>query len=195
MVQMVRMVQQMIVKTQMPPGRRSVGLVLLLGAGLLLAAAGCGGDKEPEAGRQAATLVPGGLQPADSSGFAAAAGDSLGLDEAVAEQPQAVLTPPPAAKPTARTAAPRTADAARQAAPGGTFALQLGSFRNLDNARALSARAEALGYAPVLESAVVGGQTYHRVILRGLPDRAAASSTGERLRAELGITYLIRQSD
>ena len=117
------------------------------------------------------------------------------MDEVVAEHPQAVLTPPPAAKPAARAAAPRTADAARQAAAGGTFALQLGSFRNLDNARALSARVEALGYAPVLESAVVGGQTYHRVVVTGLPDRAAASRTGEKLRAELGVTYLIRQSD
>lgn len=192
---MVQMARQMIAKTQRNPARRSFSLVLLLGAGLLLAAAGCGGDKQPEAGQQAATLVPGGVQPADSTGFVDTAGDSLGLDEIGAEQPEAVLTPPPTATPTVRTTAPRTVDAARQAAPGGTFALQLGSFRNLDNARALSARVEALGYTPVLESAVVGGQTYHRVILRGLPDRAAAAGTGERLRAELGITYLIRQSD
>lgn len=168
---------------------------LVLAAGVLLAFCGCGGDKQPEAGRQPAALVPGGLQPADTTGLADASADSLPWDEVVAEDPQAVLNPPPAAKPTARATAPRTADAARQAAAGGAFALQLGSFRNLDNARALGARVEALGYAPVLESAVVGGQTYHRVIVTGLPDRAAASRTGEKLRAELGVTYLIRQSD
>ncbi len=185
---MVQTIRQMIAKPRTGPA-------LVLAAGLMLAVCGCGGDKQPEAGRQPSALVPGGLQPADSTGYADAAADSLGLDEVVSDNPQAVLTPPPAARPTARAAAPRTADAARQSAAGGSFALQLGSFRNLDNARALSARVEALGYAPVLESAVVGGQTYHRVVVTGLPDRAAASRTGEQLRAELGITYLIRQSD
>ncbi|MBE0566782.1 MAG: SPOR domain-containing protein, partial [Krumholzibacteria bacterium] len=101
--------------------------------------------------------------------------------------------PPPATGP--RREPPRTADQARLAVPGGTYSLQLGSFRSLDNARSLGARVEALGYAPVLESAVVGGQTYHRVLLRGLADRTEASRTGERLRSELGVTYLIRQGD
>ncbi|MCB1184524.1 SPOR domain-containing protein, partial [bacterium] len=50
-----------------------------------------------------------------------------------------------------------------------------------------------LGYAPVMEVATLGGQTYHRVVLPGLADRAAAERLGERLRAELGITYLIRR--
>jgi len=112
--------------------------------------------------------------------------ESTPVEETLSSAPADVTPPQPA---------PRPRDAAREPTADGAFSLQLGSFRSLDNARALLARIETLGYEPVLESVVLGGQTYHRVLLRGLADRAAASRTGEALRAELGITYLIRQSD
>jgi len=75
----------------------------------------------------------------------------------------------------------------------GAFSLQLGSFRNVDNAHAQVARIRELGYSPTVEVASLGGQTYHRVVLRGLADRSEAERFGEHVRSELGITYLIRQ--
>ena len=76
----------------------------------------------------------------------------------------------------------------------GAYSLQLGSFGNLENARRQADRLRDNGYDPVLETSVLGGQTYHRVVLRGLPDKSAASALGERIHAELGITYLVRQN-
>ncbi len=169
---------------------------LALLAALALAVGGCGGGKDDKAEPPARTLVPAAMPAADSTALAVAAADAGAVADTVAAGPvDEAMTPPPARATTSRTAPPRTTDLARQAAPGGTFSLQLGSYRNLDNARAQAARIEALGYTPVLESAVVGGQTHHRVLLRGLADRAEAARVGERLRTELGITYLIRQSD
>ncbi len=75
----------------------------------------------------------------------------------------------------------------------GTYSLQLGSFRSAENARAEAERIAALGHAPVVEVASLGGQTYHRVVLRGLADRNEAERLGENIRSQLGITYLIRQ--
>lgn len=164
-------------------------------AGLLLAGAGCGGDKEQGDGLPAQGLVPGSVVTTETADSAGAAIDQAAADTAGQAATPAPETLAPVPKATPRREPPRTAASARQAAPGGTFSLQLGSFRSLDNARALGARVEALGYAPVVESAVVAGQTYHRVLLHGLGDRSEASRTGERLRTELGITYLIRQAD
>lgn len=171
----------------------AAALSAVLLAGALLAAAGCGGDKDTGEGLPARGLVPGAVQLDDT-----AATDTAALADPYAAPTEAApaaeaLVPPPSTTP--RREPPRSADQARQAAPGGTFSLQLGSFLSLDNARSLAARIEALGYAPDLESAVVGGQTYHRVLLSGLADRTEASRTGERLRSELGVTYLIRQGD
>lgn len=182
-------------ETRLVRARAAAVLSVVLLSGVLLAAVGCGGDKDKDQaeGLPARDLVPGAVQLGDT-----AATDPAALAAPYAAEPAAApaaeaLVPPPATGP--RREPPRTADQARLAVPGGTYSLQLGSFLSLDNARSLGARVEALGYAPVLESAVVGGQTYHRVLLRGLADRTEASRTGERLRSELGVTYLIRQGD
>lgn len=78
---------------------------------------------------------------------------------------------------------------------GGSYSLQLGSFGKIEGAERRVAALRTLGYAPVIETATVTGQTYHRVFLRGLPDQAAAEALGEQLRSEMGITYLIRRRD
>lgn len=173
---------------------RSILAVAGIVSAALIALPGCGGDNDTPAPAGHA-LVPGPGALPDT-----AAVDSTALDAAApAAEPAAETAAPqtiaPAGEQPRRTEPPRTTDVARKPAPGGAFSLQLGSFRSLDNARRLVGRVEALGYAPVLESVVIGGETHHRVVLRGLPDRAEAAAVGERLRSELGITYLIRQSD
>ena len=54
-------------------------------------------------------------------------------------------------------------------------------------------RISALGYEPVIEDSDLGGQTYHRVMLRGVGDMAEASRLGEHIHSELGIAYLVRR--
>ncbi|MFN2370223.1 MAG: SPOR domain-containing protein, partial [Candidatus Krumholzibacteriia bacterium] len=163
------------------PSAALAGAALL--AGLLLAGAGCGGDQDKSDSLPSGGLVPGSVVTTDTTGTAGtlidptAAADTAARAAAPATE---TLAPVPATTP--RRDPPRTVDSARQAAPAGTFSLQLGSFRSLDNARGLGARVKALGYEPAVESAVVAGQTYHRVLLHGLADRSEASRTGERLR-------------
>jgi cell division septation protein DedD len=77
----------------------------------------------------------------------------------------------------------------------GSYSLQLGSFTNVDNARKQADRVRALGYAPVIEESNLGGQVYHRVMLRGVGDMAEASRLGEYIHSELGIAYLVRRGD
>ena len=177
------------------------GFALVLIGVLLLA--GCGkDDKGLDRGRLPA-YTPQSAFPTDSATVdTTLGGGTAAADTATASKPAATTTSTPSATLAAppqggasAEPAPRPQDAARKPAAGGRYSLQLGSFRSLDNARALATRVEALGYEPVLESVVLGGDTHHRVLLRGLADRADASRTGETLRAKLGITYLIRQSD
>jgi cell division septation protein DedD len=171
---------------------RSILAVAGLVSAALIALPGCGGgDDTPAPAGHALVPGPGALPDT-------AAVDTTALDDALPAAETSAAAEPvlaPAGEQPRRTEPPRSADVARKPAPGGAFSLQLGSFRSLDNARRLVGRVENLGYAPVLESVVIGGETHHRVVLRGLPDRAEAASVGERLRSELGITYLIRQSD
>jgi cell division septation protein DedD len=102
----------------------------------------------------------------------------------------------------AAPAATKTASAASVARPSttvstgdGSYGLQLGSFTNLANARKQVERLSALGYAPVIEESDLGGQTYHRVMLRGVGDMAEASRLGEYIHSELGIAYLVRRGN
>jgi DedD protein len=78
-------------------------------------------------------------------------------------------------------------------AADGPFSLQLGSFSSADNADRQANRIRDMGYNPGVEVATLGGQTYHRVVLRGLADRDEAERLGEHIRSQLEITYLIRQ--
>jgi cell division septation protein DedD len=76
---------------------------------------------------------------------------------------------------------------------GSGFSLQLGSFTNLANAQNQLDRISALGYNPVIEQSDLGGQTYHRVMLKGVGDMDEASRLGEYIHSELGIAYLVRR--
>ncbi len=77
----------------------------------------------------------------------------------------------------------------------GAYSLQLGSFTNLANARNQADRIKALGYAPVIEESNLGGQIYHRIMLRGVGDMAEASRLGEHIHSKLGIAYLVRRGN
>jgi cell division septation protein DedD len=100
-------------------------------------------------------------------------------------EPKPAPTPKPAPVPDRKAPAPATA---------GAYALQLGSYRSTRNADAQVQRLEDLGHAAVIETAVVDGLTWHRVMLHGMPDRAEAERVGESIRVRLGSDYLIRRS-
>ncbi len=109
---------------------------------------------------------------------------------AAAPQPLAAATPaaPPAAAPAAAaggapTPAPAPAPAARGGhANAGGWSVQLGLFARRDNAERLRAAAEAKGFAASLSAADGNGR--YRVRVGGLPDRAAAQTLQQRLRAQ-----------
>ena len=61
--------------------------------------------------------------------------------------------------------------------------------REIGLLRALGVGAGEVQRLFLLESVVLGGQNYHRVLLKGLADRAAASRTGEALRERLESHY------
>lgn len=182
----------------------AVTILLLLA--LAIAAPGCGGGDEEEAEEVPRTaLVPGALDDTlhattDTTAWHSMAG--TGEDDAVLPTGDSTTgdsgeaahdAPEPEVL---ESVATRDEPAADQASPAetGAFSLQLGSFQDLGNARRQAELLRKNGYDPVLETSTLGGQTYHRVVLRGLPDRSAASALGERIHAELGITYLVRQN-
>jgi cell division septation protein DedD len=184
--------------------RRAAAAPILLLLCLLLPALGCG-EKEPESTGERSLR----LTPADAVADSAAVADSSAVGPAAAEAPAeaAAAQPaetlkrsdtPAAAAPEVDTAGsnsnPFTRTAAAPAA-GGPYSLQLGSFAKQDNARKQAERLRGLGYKPAVEVAVLGGQTYHRVFLRGLADQDSARQLGEKIRAETGISYLVRRTD
>jgi len=174
---------------------RSLHPILLSSAlALLVACAGCGGggDDDAEAEAPKTALVPGALDDTlhtatDSSSWYQMGGteaDDSGLPSSSPsgggeEVLKAESDPPP----------PSAAKGAQ-----GAFVLQLGSFRDEGNARGQVERLRTLGHQATIEVSNLGGQIYHRVVLLGLPDQSAASALGERIHAELGITYLVRRA-
>jgi hypothetical protein len=186
-------------------------VVLCLLLALAVGTAGCGGgddEKTEEVPRTA--LVPGALDDtlqtsADTTAWKQMGG--TGGDDARLLPGEGVTGdrgqpsgdgPEPEGEMTATTRPPDSSDGppslSSSAGGSGAYLLQLGSFSNLENARKQADRLRDNGYDPVLETSTLGGQTYHRVVLRGLPDKSAASALGERIHAELGITYLVRQN-
>lgn len=174
--------------------RRALFLLALVWALALLG--GCGGQDEPAPtpARDTQAMVP--VEPdstvPDSTGTAAVVGEDLAGTSAAGGVHPAVsgnetVTAPrqePVSNPFNR---------AHVTAETGDYSLQLGSFRSAANARAQVERIGTLGHQPEVEVATLGGQTYHRVVLRGLADRAEAERLGENIHSRLGITYLIRQ--
>ena len=185
------------------PWRRALVVPAVLA--LLTFGAGCGGggDEEAEAETPKTALVPGALDDtlrttADTSAWYQMGGtdaDDSGLSSPTGEDAQAG---PGAGEEVARDGASQGRSSpppsSAMAAPEGDFILQLGSFQDEANARRQVDRIRELGHQPAIEVSDLGGQTYHRVVLRGLPDQSAASALGERIHAELGITYLVRRA-
>ena len=176
-------------------------LPMMILAGFILLVAGCGGGEDeqqaqpPQESRQ---MVPASLDTTPPSPPAAVQDEVVAQDDAAAPDKEGDAadqvmgeTPPP--PPPAREARPvEVKTAARPAAPaGGAYSLQLGSFQDEANARARVARIQELGFEAGVEEALVKGQLYHRVFVRGLASRDQAEKLGEDLRAELGIDYLV----
>jgi cell division septation protein DedD len=185
------------------PAVFSLSSLILVVAAALVLIAGCGGQEESEPPAQSSLpgMVPARGDSNATGTLRAAAGDSqgpgtsltTGVQDSIAAE-KAALRPTAPESQTGATAAARSPFHRPQVRSGeGSFGLQLGSFRSVENAQAQAERLRKLGYKPVLEVASLGGQTYHRVVLRGLPDRAEAERLGEHIRSQTGITYLIRQ--
>jgi cell division septation protein DedD len=156
--------------------------------------AGCGDKNEKDQFKvDTRAMVPAATTPADTTPADTAAADSLAHESI---DGAGVGARPDELKPAGTPAEPaRQVPVSAKVAPVvGTFNLQLGSFRSAENAMALADRVRAMGQNPYVEVATLGGQTYHRVVLRGLKDRNQAERLGESLRGSLGITYLIRQN-
>lgn len=179
--------------------RRSVVLTAAVAACLVCATAGCGKkeDKATPVPHDARTLIPPAL-PDSTTAQAdslvqteAGAGDAAGAAGTAVPEKISPLTPAPDESPSQAKPTPRPAPQTSS----GPYVLQLGSFRRAGNAEEQVARLQALGYDARIEVAVLGGQTYHRVSLVGLESKEEARRLGEKIRADLGIAYLIRRTD
>lgn len=99
--------------------------------------------------------------------------------EAAVPSPSAANAPDqPVEPPPAKPAPVSKSSGAAPSAPKGSFAVQLGAFSTLANARELQGRLKALGYSPSVVSK--GGR--HKVLLQGFHDRAAADRAIQELR-------------
>lgn len=178
-----------------------IRLVLLVAA--LCLWAGCGGESESDAEFSKGSLLPAAEsadQAADST-HSSAVSNNFTVGESLTT-PIPSLQPVSAAKSdTPVNKIPQTADQKmKQTAPArssstatGQYTVQIGSFRSADNAHALIERVTEMGYRPEVEVASLGGQTYHRVVIKGLVSRQEAERCGEHIRSQEGITYLIRR--
>lgn len=192
-----------------PARHRPASVVLLIVA---FGLAGCGGDDQEQTTQQTGS---GALVPQDSVTMTA---DPEAGAASAAEHPEA-MTPAAGREIDAATAMPQqdatgdepgetTAATARPTAPGttpapttgirmadGKYSIQCGSFRSGTRAEDHRNRIRTAGYEADIQSVVVSGLTYHRVVVRGFADRESARSAGETLRSELGLDYLIKRAD
>lgn len=92
--------------------------------------------------------------------------------------PPAAPVAPPAPPEQPPAPMPRPAPAPKVVQGNGTFAVQLGAFATLANARDLQGRVKALGY----RAAVVSKGGRHKVLVPGYRDRASADRALQDLR-------------
>lgn len=176
--------------------QRTLVVAALLAISAASVGCGGGGDEEAEAEPPKSALVPGALDDtlrttADTSSWYQLGGTESS-DSGLSSSAREGGAPESSAQAVATDSRPNPSSVAKK--PEGDYILQLGSFRDQDNARRQADRLVALGYQPFIEDSNLGGQIYHRVVLLGLPDQSAASALGERIHAELGITYLVRKA-
>ncbi|MFT5315619.1 MAG: cell division septation protein DedD [Candidatus Krumholzibacteriia bacterium] len=187
-------------------GRVAVALLLTS----LFVCSGCGGDDGSNAEFSKGSLMPGSQDDGQTGAVdsMAIADTTLNVMSNGMSQEMSRSTEMPSLEPAsannaiektpgvAVTASQKTTQMAAKketsSAAEGEFSVQIGSFRSADNAKALVERVNDLGYSPEVEVASLGGQTYHRVIVKGLVSRQAAERCGEKIRSSEGITYLIR---
>lgn len=196
-------------------GRARLSLILAVGVGLIVVIllAGCGKkDQEnadarpisrallPESEQNEAVADSGSVLAADTAeepgtlpGAEGVSGDPASRGKVVPEAGAELKAAPQEVEAAPAPAATRPATSVSSGSSA--FSLQLGSFTNLDNARKQVDRISALGYNPVIEQSDLGGQTYHRVMLKGVGDMAEASRLGEYIHSELGIAYLVRRGE
>lgn len=83
----------------------------------------------------------------------------------------------------AREAAAAPADAPAQAASGGPYLLQVGSFRSNEDAEGLRAQLTLLGVTARIQTVTVDNATWHRVRVGPFDDARAADEARRRLQA------------
>lgn len=76
--------------------------------------------------------------------------------------------------------------------PKGVYYLQVGSFRNLDEANGMRAQVILLGTEASIQSVTLGRDTWHRVRVGPYEDQAQLREVRERLRGNRIETLLIR---
>lgn len=128
------------------------------------------------------------LPPAPDSAALRAAADA-DAEPAVADAD----SPPVIAAPEAGDAAAVPSARADQHGLPEQWAVQLGVFGDIANAREVHARADAAGFHAVLQSVPVNGEIRHRVYVEPKLDRAALDQVAREVERKLGIKgYITR---
>jgi DedD protein len=187
--------------------------VVVLGMAALAVLSGCGSGNEDEAVSEQSprALVPTGTtdstaidttaaataeNPTEAGTLSDSEGVSGSMNPGEDSQPAVKAEIKPTPEETKSTAAAAdTRPKTSVTGSDGAYSLQLGSFTNPENARKQADRLRSMGYAPVIDVSDLGGQTYHRVMLKGVGDKEKASRLGEHIHSELGIAYLVRRGN
>jgi cell division septation protein DedD len=157
----------------------------------LLGLVGCGGGDDQLDREQ---LVPKGMRRTTVTASDARTGANLPT-AAPAREPatESVANPPDVAEtPTEQLAAPPAELAAPPAVATAAFVVQAGAFKQPATAEGVVAKLRGLGITALIETVQVRGVTFHRVVVPGLADRAAADALAARLKQELGIDAVVR---
>jgi cell division protein FtsN len=155
---------------------------------VLIGLAGCGGGDDQLDREQ---LVPKGMRRTTVTTRDATTEVKTQTAPPALDPPPAhgtTVTPPPPALDAAVAEPP----AQTEAPAAGAFVVQAGAFRQSTTAEGLVAKLLELGIVARVETAQVGGGTFHRVVVPGLADRVAADALTARLKQELGIDAVVR---
>jgi len=151
------------------------------------------GQNEQALKRQTIVLERDRSEPVPTAGgeeaapAAAAAASGPPADEetpAPARQQPAAAADPARAEPAGASTAPPPRDAQATQSSTGMWAVQLGSFSNLENAERLAAELRGKGYAAFLSKLDGSEGTLHRVRIGPQKDRDSAEKVAARLAAD-----------